>query len=109
MPKTVWELTRLEAVLLAMLRGQDGYGLELRDRAEDVGQSVSLASLYTTLQRLEDAGLIRSRWGASTGVRRGARRRYYRLTGRGEQALRDTKQVWQRVLRLNKQEGKGSA
>ncbi|HKW90885.1 MAG TPA: PadR family transcriptional regulator [Methylomirabilota bacterium] len=99
MAKTVWELTRLETVLLSMLVGRERYGLEIRDAAGEVGQDVSLASLYTTLNRLEKAGLVRGRWGAPTEIRRGARRRYYALTALGEQALRDTRHVWQRVLR----------
>jgi PadR family transcriptional regulator PadR len=99
MAKEVWELTRLETVLLSVLVGQERYGLDIRDAAEAMGSSVSLASLYTTLKRLEDIGLVRARWGEATEVRRGARRRYYALTGLGEQALRDTRQVWKRVLR----------
>lgn len=99
MPKTVWELTRLETVLLSALVSRERYGLEIRAIAEEMGQTVSLASLYTALGRLEEAGLVRARWGETTQARRGARRRYYTLTGLGEQALRDTRQVWQRVLR----------
>ncbi|HKW92759.1 MAG TPA: PadR family transcriptional regulator [Methylomirabilota bacterium] len=99
MAKMVWELTRLETVLLSVLVGRERYGLEIRDAAGEVGQDVSLASLYTTLNRLEKAGLVRGRWGERTEARRGARRRYYELTARGEQALRDTRDVWKRVLR----------
>ncbi len=99
MPKTVWELTRLETVLLSALVGRERYGLEIRDQAEAVGQNVSLASLYTTMNRLEKAGLVRARWGETTEARRGARRRYYALTAPGEQALRDTRLVLRQVLR----------
>ncbi len=99
MPKMVWELTRLETVLLSALVGGERYGLDIRASAEEMGQTVSLASLYTTLGRLEEAGLLRARWGETTEARRGARRRYYALTGIGERALRDTRRVWQEVLR----------
>jgi DNA-binding PadR family transcriptional regulator len=46
---------------------------------------------YPILRRLEDAGLLRSRWEAVARARAEGRppRRYYELTGAGAEALRE--------------------
>jgi|SRR5579863_1194724 len=44
-------------------------------------------TLYTTLQRLLDMGLIEEARGKRSGVDEDARRRYYRLTGSGKLLL----------------------
>jgi len=48
---------------------------------------VSLGSVYKTLTRLEDKGLVRSRVGAPTPERGGRRKRHYRLQPTGSRAL----------------------
>jgi DNA-binding PadR family transcriptional regulator len=45
-------------------------------------------------------GFVTSRWGESTEVRQGARRRYYQITALGEQALTETKQMLVKGLNL---------
>jgi DNA-binding PadR family transcriptional regulator len=50
-----------------------------------------VASLYPTLYRLEDRGLIEGRWVEKTGQRR---RRYYRLTKTGRAMLVRQRGVW---------------
>jgi DNA-binding PadR family transcriptional regulator len=86
--------------ILATLVRKERYGLEIVRTVRDLGQAISLAGLYTTLVRLERDGLVTSRWGdESIDVRRGARRRYYAITGLGEKALSQTKAVVSRILR----------
>lgn len=76
------------------------YGLEVRNTVQGLGQSLSLAGLYTTLARLEKQGLVTARWdNEKVDVRQGARRRYYAITGLGAKALRQTKVVVAKVLR----------
>jgi DNA-binding PadR family transcriptional regulator len=79
------------AVLLAVVRLADGaYGLAVRqDLAERTGRELSVGAVYTTLQRLEDKGLLRSRATAPLPVRGGRSRRHYTLTGAGARAIRD--------------------
>ena len=48
-------------------------------------------SLYPTLYRLEDRGLIEGRWIERAGQRR---RRYYKLTRAGRQTLASQRSVW---------------
>jgi DNA-binding PadR family transcriptional regulator len=102
-PDVDLELTRLETVLLSALASKRRYGLEIRDTVKKVTggrQSLSLGGLYPALARLERRGLVTSEWGESTPERRGARRRYYEITGHGARALADTRDVLSRAFRL---------
>jgi PadR family transcriptional regulator PadR len=88
------------AALLAVVRlGDDAYGLAVRhDLAERTGRELSVGAIYTTLQRLEDKGFLRSRASAPLPVRGGRSRRHYTLTGAGARAIRDAerhaKSIW---------------
>jgi DNA-binding PadR family transcriptional regulator len=55
----------------------------------------TLASLYETLYRLEDAGHIRGRWVERAGQRR---RRYYRITEPGRKILAARREDWGRFI-----------
>lgn len=79
-----------ELVLLAVLRlGEDAYGgsvrRELKRRA---GRSVSVSTVYVTLIRLEEKGLMASEVGDATTRRGGRPKRHFRLTPDGVDALR---------------------
>ena len=94
------DLSRVEMAVLATLVSKERYGLEIRNTVQELGQSLSLAGLYTTLARLEKQGLVTARWdNEKVDVRQGARRRYYAITGAGVKALKETKVVMTRVLR----------
>ena len=81
-----------EARILSVLLSKEKYGLEIVDSLEkETGKGTSLSGLYPTLHRLEKKGFIKGRWGESTAERGGNRRRYYRLTGSGEQALKEVR------------------
>ena len=54
--------------------------------------SFNTASLYPTLYRLEDKGLLEGRWVEKSGQRR---RRYYRLTTEGRKVLASQRGTWQ--------------
>lgn len=76
--------------LLAVARLKDeAYGLAIRrDLAARTGHDYSVGALYTTLQRLEDKGLLTSRHSDPLPVRGGRSRRHFTLTGAGARALR---------------------
>lgn len=88
------------AALLAVARlGDDAYGLAIRrDLAARTGRDHSVGAIYTTLQRLEDKGLLASHASAPLPVRGGRSRRHFTLTGAGAQALREAQRhaasVW---------------
>src|SRR4051812_9598522 len=79
------------AALLAVVRlGEDAYGLAVRhDLSERAGRDYSVGAIYTTLQRLEDKGLLASHASEPLPVRGGRSRRHFTLTGAGARALRD--------------------
>ena len=58
---------------------------EIESRA---GRAVSRGALYTTLDRLEQKGLLRSRLGDPLPERGGRARRYYTVSPRGLAGLR---------------------
>ena len=82
------------SVILAVSRlGEDAYGLAIRrDVSARTGHDYSVGAVYTTLQRLEDKGLLKSRASAPLPVRGGRTRRHYLLTGAGARAIRDAEQ-----------------
>ncbi len=79
------------AVLLAVARlGQGTYGLEVRrELAERSNRDYAIGAIYTTMQRLEDKGFLKSRLSDPQPVRGGRSRRLFTLTGAGQRALRD--------------------
>jgi transcriptional regulator len=62
--------------------------------SEDVLQ-VEHGSLYPALHRLEDRGWIASFWGTSENNRRA---RYYRLTPKGREQLRQQTSRWNEIV-----------
>jgi DNA-binding PadR family transcriptional regulator len=79
------------AVLLAVARlKDDAYGLAIRsDLAARTGRDYSVGAVYTTLQRLEDKGLLTSAQSDPLPVRGGRSRRHFSITGAGARALRE--------------------
>jgi len=79
------------ATLLAVARLRDkAYGLAIRrDLAARTGRDYSVGAIYTTLQRLEDKGLLTSHHSEPLPVRGGRSRRHFALTGAGARALRE--------------------
>jgi PadR family transcriptional regulator PadR len=78
-----------QVVLLSVMRrGEDAYGLAVKEELESVaGRVPSSGALYTTLDRLEKKGLLESEAGESTEARGGRPRRYFRLTAEGRASL----------------------
>ncbi len=78
-----------QLLLFSVLQLGDGaYGVSIRENIEDrTGRAVSIGAIYTTLGRLEERGLVRSRTESPRG-RSGRPRKYYRLTPEGARDLR---------------------
>jgi transcriptional regulator len=84
-----------EVLILALLEDRQRHGYEigrLIDERSEGTISFHVASLYPTLYRLEDKGLIDGRWVEKAGQRR---RRYYRLTPAGRKMLASQRTTWQ--------------
>ena len=79
-----------QLLLLAILQaGEDAYTIPLRRVLQErAGRTVARGALYTSLDRLERKGLVRSWMGEPTAVRGGRARRYFAVTEDGVTALR---------------------
>ncbi len=79
-----------QLILLGVLRLGDGaYGAAIRQEIHArSGRDVSINAVYTTLDRLESKGLLRSSVGEPTAQRGGRRRKYYAMRPAGVAALR---------------------
>jgi PadR family transcriptional regulator PadR len=79
-----------QLTMLAVLQlGEDAYGGNVREELERRGgRSLSLGTVYVTLRRLEQKGLVRSWLGEPTAERGGKAKRYYAIEPLGADALR---------------------
>jgi DNA-binding PadR family transcriptional regulator len=67
--------------------GDQAYGAAIREEIEmATGQRCSIGALYTTLDRLESKGLVKTKMGDATPQRGGRAKRMVRLTAKGVQA-----------------------
>ena len=83
-----------ELLLLSVLEARPRHGYELGKLIEtrSGGRLVfHLDSLYPLLYRLEERGWIKGTWVEKAGERR---RRFYRLTLRGQRVLSRQRQTW---------------
>jgi PadR family transcriptional regulator PadR len=92
------DLSALEQqVMLAMLRlHPTAYGITIREHiAENTGKALSLGSIYSALDRLEERGFSAARRGEPTAERGGRAKIYFTLTASGESTLRRSLQALQ--------------
>jgi DNA-binding PadR family transcriptional regulator len=64
---------------------------------EMTGRDVVMGAVYSSLERLEAKGLVRSTFGVATAERGGKRKRLFSLTPVGERALVDTRRTRERI------------
>jgi DNA-binding PadR family transcriptional regulator len=91
--------------MLAVARlGKDAYGARVRDELFEVGgRDVTVPTVYVTLIRLEEQGLVESEETPAEGSRGGRPRRVFRLTAVGWKALEAARismaKMWEGVAR----------
>lgn len=86
----------LDMIVLAALSSGPAHGYAIiQEIQRRSGGAFDLpeGTIYPALHRLEQAGLLSSRW---TTAESGRKRRVYSLTKRGTRALADHRGVWQR-------------
>ena len=84
-------------LILSLLGEGESYGYALIQRVRELsggGIAWTDGMLYPVLYRLEEQGLIQSRWGRSEA---GRKRKYYALRAGGRKALRAQKEQWSLV------------
>ncbi len=80
-----------QLILFSVLQLEDeAYGVSIRENIEDrTRRTVSIGAIYTTLGRLEERALVRSRTEKPQG-RTGRPRKYYALSPEGARDLRES-------------------
>jgi DNA-binding PadR family transcriptional regulator len=89
-------------VLLAAIRlgEEDAYAVSIVDDIlARTGRSVQRASVYVTLQRLEEKGLVSSRLGDPLPERGGRPRRLVRVSAAGRDAVREARASFSNMWR----------
>jgi len=82
------EFEQLVLLALIRLRG-DAYGMPIRREIEErTGRAVAIGAVYSTLERMEAKGWVRSDWAEGTAERGGRVKRVFVLTADGADALR---------------------
>ena len=84
-------------MILSILLGGKNYGYQIIQSVKKISGGTlewSDGMLYPVLLRMEKDGFIRSQWKISAS---GRRRKYYRLTERGQNELEKEKKQWMSV------------
>src|SRR6185369_7199150 len=89
-----------QVVLLTILRLKgEAYGASIRGEiAACTEREPAAGALYTTLDRLEEKGLVTSKYGDPTPERGGRARRYFTVTARGVDAVARAQRAYQRLM-----------
>lgn len=86
----------LDMIVLAALSGGPAHGyavIEAIKRRSAGAFDLPEGTIYPVLHRLEQAGLLASKWSTTDA---GRHRRVYALTRRGERALQQQRETWAR-------------
>lgn len=84
----------LDLLILSVLEEEELHGWGVSKRIRELSEevlTVNQGSLYPALYRLQDRGLLRSRWGVSP---EGRRAKLYRLTDGGAESLKEERTTW---------------
>ena len=96
----IQRLTDLEQLLLLSVvqAGDDAHAGSVREILEARGErKASLGSIYVTMTRLEERGMVESSMGAPTAERGGKAKRFYRVTPEGMLALQRSRRILERM------------
>ncbi|MCB1670582.1 MAG: PadR family transcriptional regulator [Gammaproteobacteria bacterium] len=80
-------------VLLTLIRlGDQAYGMSVRSKINQlIKRDISIGAIYTTLDRLEDKGYVKSRLGEATARRGGRAKKYFSVTASGRRVLKEVR------------------
>jgi DNA-binding PadR family transcriptional regulator len=87
----------LDALLLSVVAEGEAHGYALIERLRERSAGdfdLPEGTVYPALHRLEEAGLLESKW-----VDAGRRRRVYAVTDKGTRALGERRSEWKRFAR----------
>lgn len=90
----------IDTIILSRLSASDSYGYEINKNISSISDGkfeIKEATLYTSFRRLEKDELIISYWGDEDT---GARRRYYSITEKGKNTLKENISQWSDIKAL---------
>lgn len=90
----------VETIVLSSLRKEAAYGYQLIRNLFELTQGslhLSEATVYTVLHRLEQSKFITAKWIKAENKRR---RKYYRLTVKGEKKLAKNIEEWNEISKV---------
>lgn len=100
-------LGEFEEIILTLVAGlqEDAYGAAIAEEIETrLKREVNLSAVHVTLYRLEDKGLIKSKFGGGTNERGGRKKRIFTITNSGLAMLKAMKDaridLWKLVPQL---------
>ena len=88
----------LDMLVLKLLESEAKYGYQIIQEMREKSKETFLlkdGTLYPILYRLEDDGLVISRWSEAEG--RQIARKYYEITDAGKIALGEIETVWKHI------------
>ncbi len=90
----------LKPLILAILHEGDSYGYQIIQRIQNLSDGAlewKTGTLYPYLHGMENEGLVEAYWQA---VENAPRRKYYKLTPAGAEALNRERQQWMDMNRI---------
>lgn len=85
----------LEFCILSILSKNDAYASDILNTLKQSELIVVEGTLYPLLSRQKNAGLLSYRWEESP---QGPPRKYYALTDKGREALKELESSWQKLI-----------
>jgi len=88
-----------ELVLLTIgVLYDEAYGVAIKKEMEEqLGRTVSIGAVHASVNRLEEKGFLVSRFGDPTKERGGKRKKFYRVTTEGQEALQEARNMRQKL------------
>jgi DNA-binding PadR family transcriptional regulator len=83
-------LGEFEELVLLMVAAQhdEAYGVTILEGLEEkLGKKLNISAVHVVLKRIEDKGLVKSRYGGITEDRGGRRKKFYVITALGKKML----------------------
>ncbi len=95
------ELEEVVLLTVAAMQQQAYCAFITQNIDQQLARSISFPTVHTTLQRLEEKGLVSSRMGGATAERGGRQKRLFTVTTAGQRALIECRQVrnqlWEQI------------
>ena len=99
------ELEELILLIVALLNNE-AYGVSISEELQkQAGRELSISAIHAVLHRLEAKGFVKSKMGGASEERGGRRKRLFRITAYGRNALEELRNtrnlIWSLVIKTS--------